>query len=207
MIQKLMTLTAAVVASVSASTAEAYTIANIDLDLRLEKTGYEILKIYNDRDEVLYEYSFLDSLDNSWGIRPVHDLGYSIGQAYSFSASFGAEQVSNCYLGSRSCTGAFGSTGEGFFSMGDAQALTSFPDFYLRGGTSVGDEVTLSTFEPVYYFDSVDDDKYAVWSGDALVFSVVRNNITPVPLPAGLPLLFAAFGGLGLMARRKRKAT
>lgn len=32
------------------------------------------------------------------------------------------------------------------------------------------------------------------------------TGATPVPLPAGLPLLLAGVGGLGLMAQRKRKA-
>lgn len=31
-------------------------------------------------------------------------------------------------------------------------------------------------------------------------------NVSAVPLPAGLPLLLAGLGGLGLMKRRKRKA-
>jgi hypothetical protein len=32
------------------------------------------------------------------------------------------------------------------------------------------------------------------------------EDVTPVPVPAALPLLLAGIGGLGLMARRKRKA-
>jgi hypothetical protein len=32
------------------------------------------------------------------------------------------------------------------------------------------------------------------------------DDVTPVPVPAALPLLLAGVGGLGLMARRKRKA-
>lgn len=35
----------------------------------------------------------------------------------------------------------------------------------------------------------------------------VAGDLTPVPLPASLPLLFAGFGGLGLLRSRKRKTT
>ena len=32
------------------------------------------------------------------------------------------------------------------------------------------------------------------------------DDLTPIPVPAALPLLLAGIGGLGLMARRKRKS-
>ena len=36
--------------------------------------------------------------------------------------------------------------------------------------------------------------------------SILEVEVSPVPVPAALPLFLAGFGGLGLMARRKRKA-
>jgi len=38
-------------------------------------------------------------------------------------------------------------------------------------------------------------------AGDTLVFTV---GATPVPLPAGLPLLLSGFGGLGVLLRRRK---
>ena len=42
---------------------------------------------------------------------------------------------------------------------------------------------------------------------DAEQFYLASATVSPVPVPAGLPLLLAGIGGLGLMARRKRKTT
>ncbi|WP_083480350.1 VPLPA-CTERM sorting domain-containing protein [Jannaschia seosinensis] len=212
LMQKLMTLATAAVISVSAPTAEASTIKHLDLDLKLQKTGYNLLEIHDPSGKLLQKHSFLDSRDNAWGIRPVVDHDYAINQEYSLVATLGVStpgenQFSNCYLGFRSCTNAFGRINDNSFSMGDGVAQTTgFGDFFLRGGTDVGDEVTLSTFEGPDYYQFFDDGSYASWSSDEHVFSVVSNNLTPIPLPAGLPLLLAGIGGLGLMTRRKRRA-
>lgn len=41
--------------------------------------------------------------------------------------------------------------------------------------------------------------------GSQLAQVQVTADVAPVPVPAGLPLLLAGLGGLGLVARRKRK--
>ncbi|WP_245306199.1 VPLPA-CTERM sorting domain-containing protein [Roseovarius aestuariivivens] len=43
-------------------------------------------------------------------------------------------------------------------------------------------------------------------NGQFVSFDLVTAQTGVVPLPAGLPLLLAGLGGLGLLARRKRKA-
>lgn len=42
-------------------------------------------------------------------------------------------------------------------------------------------------------------------SGRGMSYTDISYDLAPVPLPAGLPLALAAFGGLGLLARRKRR--
>ena len=42
--------------------------------------------------------------------------------------------------------------------------------------------------------------------GDTIGAVLTGMTLSAVPLPAGLPLLLTALGGLGLIVRRKRKA-
>jgi len=44
------------------------------------------------------------------------------------------------------------------------------------------------------------------FTGNELASTSITVNVAPVPVPAALPLLLAGLGGLGLVARRKRKA-
>jgi hypothetical protein len=52
--------------------------------------------------------------------------------------------------------------------------------------------------------DSFYIDFFGSGAVDALVFD---DGVTPVPVPASLPLLVGALGGIGLMSRRKAKKT
>jgi hypothetical protein len=44
------------------------------------------------------------------------------------------------------------------------------------------------------------------FGGVELASTKMTVNVAPIPVPAALPLLLAGLGGLGLAARRKRKA-
>jgi hypothetical protein len=43
--------------------------------------------------------------------------------------------------------------------------------------------------------------------GEVAFDSIKIEALSPVPLPAALPLLVAAFGGLGFVARRRRASS
>jgi len=57
-------------------------------------------------------------------------------------------------------------------------------------------------------FDKHRDGEYVAQfrDGDDFASTSAATFIAPVPVPAALPLLLAGLGGLGLVARRKRKA-
>lgn len=59
-------------------------------------------------------------------------------------------------------------------------------------------------FDPYTEFFDGSIDYVGIYSGE-LMNGQVPDNTSPVPLPAGLPLLFAGLGGFGLIARRRRK--
>lgn len=187
---------------------------DLNLKLILERTGYDNLTIYDeDGANVVAYYDFLSSKDNTWGIRPVQEFGFSVGQKYSLVAGFGLNPLSNCSLGVRDCAGAFGSMTGRSFSIGNGNLQTDFmEDFVLRGRTGTGDEVFLHTFTGTYYVDHLKDEAgqtlyIAEWNADAHIFSVIEGSLSEIPLPASLSLLMAGLGGFGLLGRRKRKVT
>ena len=101
------------------------------------------------------------------------------------------------------------------FSAPTLQFGLSFSDQNFRNnavtfrlGGSIVDTFLLSTtnraglntffFETATAFDNVSLDL-----DGAYIDAIHVGNLAPVPLPAGLPLLLAGIGGLGLVARRK----
>jgi hypothetical protein len=108
-------------------------------------------------------------------------------------------------------------SGGGTFSLVgfDYRCLTSFVDcvFSVTGGlapfsasASAGDN-SLITVRPTGFTD-LDSLFFTLDTGVALIDNIVLRYEDPavIPLPAGLPLLAAGLGALGLMARRRRKA-
>ena len=72
----------------------------------------------------------------------------------------------------------------------------------MLGSYLLSVSIGLGTFNPnnIGYVDNVEI------SGTLADATYDFEAVTPVPVPAALPLLLAGLGGLGLAARRKRKA-
>ena len=83
--------------------------------------------------------------------------------------------------------------GDPFASVADAST----------GFSGAGQVLFLGDHNILADYGSLEDNKVfydniAAWAG--------QSQVTPVPLPAGLPLILIGIGSLGLMARRNRKA-
>ena len=89
------------------------------------------------------------------------------------------------------------------------QSLSNQPVTFSLGG-SIVDTISISTpnsadlnsffFEASTAFDSVTLDLQGVY-----IDAIHVSGVAPVPLPAGMPLLLAGLGGLGLVARKKQQ--
>ncbi|MEO0916298.1 MAG: hypothetical protein AAFY31_04855, partial [Pseudomonadota bacterium] len=102
----------------------------------------------------------------------------------------------------------------GFDSIGDSAEITETSfiaassqginfDYFLAGGLNVGDNVIFSIGDPFNTFVfSEDPFVQFVWNGDMINFTVVRNNLAIVPLPATGVALLAALGLLINLRRR-----
>jgi hypothetical protein len=201
-----------------ASMAHASTVPGVNLTLRLDATGYENVRLLNQNFDVSASLGFVDSRDNIIGLRPVPDFGFSIGGTYSLAAtptSGISQPLGTCSFGPNDCRQSFFSShksnGQQQFSIGDGTGSTVFGDFDLSGGTNIGDRVTLSTFAGADYLQLLNAGGLnfvaAQWSADVHVFTVVENNLAPIPLPASVLMLLSAIAGLGAMRSLRRGPT
>lgn len=106
---------------------------------------------------------------------------------------------------------------EGFGSAQDVTYSVYMTDLYgggtyifetydlNSGGMFVTSPLDAGSYEISVYGQSASTDGYyqAYWGIYGTVSEVAQ---APVPLPAGLPLVLSALGGLGLVSRRKRKS-
>jgi hypothetical protein len=200
------------------SLAHASTVSSVNLTLRLESTGYSGLTLFDQNFNPTLDIGFLDSRDNVFGIRPVEDFGFSIGGTYTLMATghpadFGL--ATTCTFGAVDCRGTFFSTSgvgaQQTFWLGDGRGATLFRDFGLGGGTNVGDRVVLGSSDGGLFIDYFNPSgvnfAYAGWSSEELVFTVVENNLAPIPLPASVLMLLSAIAGLGAMRSLRRGST
>lgn len=141
---------------------------------------------------------------DGFGIRP--GTGRSLGLTSSgdlalFDPGTGDVSIDTVTFGFGSAITQFG------IAFSD-QNFSGRPVTFSLGGTPV-DTFSLSTpnsanlntffFETTAAFDSITLDLNGVYIDEIHV-----AGIAPVPLPAGLPLLIAGLGGLGLAARKKK---
>lgn len=88
------------------------------------------------------------------------------------------------------------------FGINGATSLTRYTFNQLQGLSF--NNVLSATF--AFDDDTFDPVNANNLSRNAQQFYLASATVAPVPVPAALPLLLAGLGGLGLMARRKRKA-
>lgn len=194
------------VSSVQAST--------IDLLLRVDSIGFTDFEIYDEDELTSTKYGFLDVNEDIWGIYRPFDR-FTTGKIVSLTATLDDnDRLSSCSLGGFSCLGAVGMIGETSFNISDAVGLTSWGDFMLSGGSSIGDAVQLDTFEGAPGFVDVGGSETAFWNTFAHRFTVVSNgaypepavsSLTVMPVPAAMPLLLVSLGIFGLASRSKRR--
>ncbi len=98
-------------------------------------------------------------------------------------------------------------TGEGHSSAAGIEPLTTTETllFAINGGTLA--QYTFADLSAASFTNVLSASfHYDDGASTAEQFYLASADVTPVPLPAALPMLAAAMGGLGFLARRRRKA-
>lgn len=115
-------------------------------------------------------------------------------------------------------SGLTDATSGGAFTFATAISVVA-GDLYVAFLTAFGTSATGTTSMPLG--DDLPGGSYFVWNntsdpfgnpswnyffatGDALFSATFVADVAPVPVPAGLPLMLLALGGLGVAARRRR---
>ncbi|SDI11796.1 VPLPA-CTERM sorting domain-containing protein [Lutimaribacter saemankumensis] len=147
-----------------------------------------------------YAYNFLLTADNNDGSLNLGDTfdWFIIGDANSTASPFseGATFFTSVPSGwlATSSGGAHNGPTLGF------GANVTEPGW----APSVGESISFSGFSTTYLGEGS-----LLWSnlvGTGTKANFVAASLAAVPVPAALPLLITCFGGLGFIARRKRKA-
>ncbi|WP_162933006.1 VPLPA-CTERM sorting domain-containing protein [Roseovarius sp. EL26] len=130
------------------------------------------------------------------------------GSVLGLSAATSILQLSKPDIGSNSATATFFDITATFASAFDSvirhdDGITLFDDGVQRV-TSSAPTVVKNTFaDGVNAFDGGEWRLlYVATNGDPSVLKVTGDNVPTIPLPAGLPLMFAGLGGLALLRRR-----
>ena len=189
----------------SVGAAGASSIVPIDLDLRVD--SYVFSDVVMDVEEESFRLGDLPLGENPFGF-PQIVPGAVVGDIVSFTATIQNPDplddqgfIYDCSIAGFDCIGDSAEITETSFSAASSQGVNI--DYFLAGGLSVGDNVLFSIGDPFNAFIfSEDPFVQFVWQGDIIDFTVVRNNLAIVPLPAtGLALLAA----LGLLVGLRRR--
>ena len=102
-------------------------------------------------------------------------------------------------------TGAFTELARGLNLGSTGWADNTSYDFEVLFGTG-GVQVFVDNVLEIDYAGPVSDGAFGFYNFSQIDADYSLDAVTPVPVPAALPLLLAGLGGLGFVARRKRKA-
>ncbi len=173
-----------------------------------------VVNIYEDAGNVVTTYSgTLDlggvSVSTGLGIgpdqlRPAYPAYYRLGGAY---VGFGGAAGSGAsWIGGTGLIAASSASGDLFGFRGDVNVVY-FGAGYISGSLiSGGMTFAGATLASLNMVEGIYNNLFTWGSGsnaDSISMVISKTAPSPVPLPAGLPLLIAGLGAIGLIRRRK----